>query len=360
MQNQGVLSRTISWLRFPLIVLVVLIHVDPGFRVAWEELPFPAAQLICVDFVKEGIASVAVPLFFFISGFLYFYRTEWGVPAYKRKTLSRVRTIVVPFCVWTVPVLAYMLLVYKLGLTRSTLCAENATLWDWVKDIFGLANFSETSGLALPLYGPFWFIRDLFVVGLLSPLWHFLLKRAGIPTLLSLGALWFAYRGIQIPGLSTTAIFFFCAGAYFSIHGRDFTEDFSKIGVPAAALYLPLLIADALTKGASFNWIPHRAFICVSIVAVVFAVSRGIASGKLRESAFLSGATFFVYAGHNAAYFVSPMEKALAYFYVPASSAEVVVVYFAKAAVEIGVCLLGYWLVKRLAPWSLPFLTGGR
>lgn len=358
MQNQSVLSRTISWLRFPLIVLVVFIHVGYGNGVEIEN--FPAANMICENFVQRGVAAVAVPLFFFISGFLYFYRTEWGVPAYKRKTLKRVRTLVVPFLVWTAPTLAYMLLVYKLGLTRSTLCAENHSLWDWVVDIFGLKLAEGNSSIAFPLYVPFWFLRDLFVVGLLSPLWHFLLKRAGIATLFALGALWFAYQGNQIPGLSTQAIFFFCAGAYFAIHERDFTEDFSGVGVPALALYLPLLAANALTTDATFCWAIHRAFICVSLVAVVFAVSRGIASGKLRESAFLSGSAFFVYAGHGAPYFASAGERALALFYVPASDAEIVAVFFAKAAFQIGVCLLAYGCLRRWARWSLPFLTGGR
>ena len=89
-------------------------------------------------------------------------------------------------------------------------------------------------------------------------------------------------------------------------------------------------------------------------------MSRGIASGKLRESAFLSGSAFFVYAGHGAPYFASAGERALALFYVPASDAEIVAVFFAKAAGQIGVCLLAYGCLRRWARWSLPFLTGGR
>ena len=333
MQNQSVLSRTISWLRFPLIVLVVFIHVPWGVEIE----NFPAASMICGNFVQRGIAAVAVPLFFFISGFLYFYRTEWGVSAYKRKTLKRVRTLVVPFLVWTVLNLVCKLLAYKLEIPSpsAALCAENHSLWDWVV------------------------LRDLFVVGLLSPLWHFLLKRAGIVALFALGALWFAYQGNQIPGLSTQAIFFFCAGAYFAIHERDFTEDFSGVGVPALALYLPLLAANALTKGAAFNWAIHRAFICVALVAVVFAVSRGIASGKLRESAFLSGAAFFVYAGHGVPIWTAG-KRVLALFYVPASDVALVVAFSVTAAFQVGVCLLAYGCVRRWARWSLPFLTGGR
>ncbi len=67
MQNQSVLSRTIGWLRFPLIVLVVLIHVVYGTGVEIEN--FPAANMICENFVQRGVAAVALPLFFFISGF---------------------------------------------------------------------------------------------------------------------------------------------------------------------------------------------------------------------------------------------------------------------------------------------------
>lgn len=360
MNQDSLLSKTITWLRFPLIVLVVFIHIPCGPETL-EIKDFPAANFVCENLLQGGIARVAVPLFFFISGFLYFFKTEWSFPAFAKKLRSRAQTILVPFAVWSLLCVAYIILVYKLGLTRGTVCAENHSLADWLKNIYGI-EYGENAKTAYPLLVPFWFLRDLFVVGLFAPLWHFLLKNkiAGTLFLAALAAIWFAYQGKQIPGFSTTAVFFFCAGAYFSIHGRDFTADFAKIGAGATCVYFPLLVVDVLTKECAANWWINHAFIVVSVVAVVFWVSRGIAAGKLKESAFLSGATFMVYAGHAAAFFVSPTEKLFTCLYVPVSSAEIIVVFFAKSAFQIAFWLGIYQIARRFFPWTLRFLTGGR
>lgn len=69
-------SKVISFLRFPLIVAVVFIHSQP------HEVIIGGISLVdsnnlntytYVNFLISGvIARVAVPLFFFISGFLFF------------------------------------------------------------------------------------------------------------------------------------------------------------------------------------------------------------------------------------------------------------------------------------------------
>ena len=72
-------SETISYLRFPLIVLVVMIHSKfDGVVVNGVGLMhdggFPCYSTIST-LVSNIIASIAVPLFYFISGFLFFFKT---------------------------------------------------------------------------------------------------------------------------------------------------------------------------------------------------------------------------------------------------------------------------------------------
>ena len=74
------LSKTIDFLRFPLIVGVVFIHTDFSNIVIGgvkqiSFVNFPVFARIFFLFSKV-IFEVCVPLFFFISGFLFFYRTE--------------------------------------------------------------------------------------------------------------------------------------------------------------------------------------------------------------------------------------------------------------------------------------------
>lgn len=361
--DSEILSKTISWLRFPLIVLVVFIHVNYGLPEPQEISDFPVANAVLFSFLEDGIARVAVPLFFFISGFLYFYKTTWSTSTYRKKVYSRIKTLAVPFLVWSIPAVVYMWLVFKLGLTKSMVCAENHSLWDWLKDVYG-TSYGETSKVAFPIIVPFWFIRDLFVVGLLSPLWFLLLKNRWVAYafLVFIGGFWLGWNGLQIPGLSTTSVFFFCVGAFFSIHGCDFSKVFSKIGIGAGILWGILLVANALTySGFSLeHQIIHRLMICVGIVASIAFTRRGIEGKWLKESVFLSSATFLVYVGHSVNFFCSPVEKLIAYFYVPESSLGLIILFFAKATFQIVFWLGVYWCLRKWMPWSLRLLSGGR
>lgn len=78
MTNEELQSQTISFLRFPLIVGVVMIHsyfsevvingvdlVKNGFFPIYSTVSFLFSQIV---------SRVAVPLFFFISGFLFFFK----------------------------------------------------------------------------------------------------------------------------------------------------------------------------------------------------------------------------------------------------------------------------------------------
>ncbi len=80
--DKELLSQTISFLRFPLIVGVVLIHsqfigvvINGVEQVETTDYPvFSAVSYL----VSNIFASVAVPLFFFFSGFLFFYAIGGG------------------------------------------------------------------------------------------------------------------------------------------------------------------------------------------------------------------------------------------------------------------------------------------
>lgn len=72
-KDQSVLSNTIDFLRFPLIIAVVFIHCDPasmviGGKELVEKNTYPIYSLLRW-IVSEEVARIAVPLFFFISGF---------------------------------------------------------------------------------------------------------------------------------------------------------------------------------------------------------------------------------------------------------------------------------------------------
>jgi fucose 4-O-acetylase-like acetyltransferase len=98
-------STRIDMLRFPLIVGVVFIHcyqitmtmaqgsIGTAHSAAWaDSVRF---------FISQGVARVAVPLFFLISGYLFF-QGQWSWGKYGSKLRRRADTLLVPFLFWNV------------------------------------------------------------------------------------------------------------------------------------------------------------------------------------------------------------------------------------------------------------------
>lgn len=114
LSNDDVLSKTIMFLRFPLIVAVVFIHTNltdvmiNGTLLA-DEGQFPVHDVFR-HVVTNELARIAVPLFFFISCFLFFYRSDFSFAVYGMKLKKRIRTLLVPYLFWNIVVFLLFLL----------------------------------------------------------------------------------------------------------------------------------------------------------------------------------------------------------------------------------------------------------
>ena len=102
MTNDALLSKTNSFLRFPLIVGVVLIHNNleeiniQGKTISYGSWPWLSYLM---EFFSSVLPTIAVPLFFFISGFLFFHHTDFDGTVYKKKLKSRCRTLLVTYLI---------------------------------------------------------------------------------------------------------------------------------------------------------------------------------------------------------------------------------------------------------------------
>ena len=114
-KEEDIQSRTIRFLRFPLIVAVVLIHtrldhVVVNGHLLTETARFPVFAL-CQHIVSTEIARIAVPLFYFMSGYLFFYRsTPFSLAVYGQKIKKRVHSLLVPYLFWNAAVFLLLFL----------------------------------------------------------------------------------------------------------------------------------------------------------------------------------------------------------------------------------------------------------
>lgn len=182
----GETSRRITSLRYILSVLVVFIHnnftaekladsLAEGNRIPIFEQNTLGEWIQFM--ISSGLGSCAVPLFFMFSAYLFFKKDT----PYKNMLKKKTRGLLLPYFVWIALNIALVTLV-KLFATRlnpSLLVnpERNPVLtWsvlDWLKAFsgFGFDKYNH------PYVGQFWFVRDLLILFLISPVLRIIYRK---------------------------------------------------------------------------------------------------------------------------------------------------------------------------------------
>ncbi|MBQ5984357.1 MAG: acyltransferase family protein [Lachnospiraceae bacterium] len=360
MKDSSVSSRTIEWLRFFCVVLVVFVHafgkpLQGLERVVWQNGFYDTVRIS----VSEGICVVAVPIFFFISGFLFFRGLEeWNTSVWIGKLKKRVRTLLVPYLIWNI----LSILVQFLSENRAALLwGAFPDIGAWFQGIGGWRVFWGTGSLGLPHNAPLWFIRNLMLLAIFAPLIFLLVRKSGVVGLLALTVLYVPDWWIKVPGFEISGLLFFAAGALFTIRRMDFSESFEKVRIPLALVSIPFWVVMVLSFGNDYRLfgIMHRCFALFACPSVVGTAAHLIRSNRIRERELLSGSVFMVFAMH--ATIVLPRIVIYLNRIFPSSSqAALILKYFAAPLLTVLAILACYSLMRKWTPRTLAVLTGGR
>lgn len=151
----------IKQLRLPLIVLITFAHSYSGVRVGytlwgdgWDT--YEVLKIV----VSQTLVKVAMPTFFVISGYLFFANvTEWNAKTYWGKLRRRVKTLLIPYIVWNL-LMAIKLKTFSLNMFWA-FWTEAGKQTDWL---------GNEQLMTAPANMPLWFLRDLMVVSVLTPI----------------------------------------------------------------------------------------------------------------------------------------------------------------------------------------------
>ena len=377
MTNEELLSRTISYLRFPLTVGVVFIHFSLGDGLAVNGqiygLENPDWYFFIVNLISQTFARVSVPLFFVVSGFLFFYRIDFNSGVYLHKLRSRVKTLLIPYILWNIIAILWQLKCFIPGVSSfihpveiriSLIRIINTFFCNTYHSgiILGPPYFSE-AGL-YPIDGPLWYVRDLLVMVALSPIIYWIVKKGGVGSVAIIGLLWF-FSSIILPEgghylyMFVTATFFFSCGAYYSIFKSNFVVSFCKLKY-APIFYIIIAILDALTKGQNCNVYLHKVGILFGVVSMVVIVSNLLVFGKVKVNNTLEKSSFFIFALHFL--FIGELGKVffMLFHVVDSNPYAMLALYFIVPIITVLLCLGLYVILKSYLPGICNLLTGGR
>ena len=278
----------ISQLRFSLIVLVTFAHSYSGVNGDYSLLADWNTYEFLKLLISQTLVKVAVPVFYIISGYLFFVNVkEWSGQVYRQKIMRRLRTLLIPYLLWN------LLMAWKLRVFS----------WDvfwvfWKSAGVQIDWFGHEQLMTAPANMPLWFLRDLMIVSLLTPIIYIGIKKLGGWLLAGLTVFYLSGVCAFVPGLSAYGVFFFTLGSFLGIRKMDLVKTMLRFERPAYVLSFLLVFAMMLTyRSVAFSSV-MLCFRIVGAVAVFCLAYRIFASTNGRLPAVVCDSSYFIYLAH--------------------------------------------------------------
>ena len=307
-------------------------------------------------FISSGFTSIAVPVFFVISGYLLFLNKKQSFIGYKLILSKRFSSLVIPYLFWTISWLLFYLF-KDIFLTKH--CTD-CTFEDFLINIF-----------ITPIPLQFWFIRDLFILVVLSPIIYYLIKFSRGLILVVFAVIWFL--NLLIPLNESIALLFFAIGSFLGINEVNINIKSSvNYGRSFIILWLFTIYFQTL-----FIYITDQNVSVLKIIQNNFFLNAldkiGILIGLFGVWSFydilfkdvdvqnlkwfsLTEFSFFIFAFHLPILWIIPH-----WFYglVGKNNFSMLIYILASTVLIIFSLLLGKYL-KRIMPILFGIITGGR
>lgn len=253
----------LDWLSVVAALGVVLIHVPVYFP----------AESNWLSFVVNGVCSSSVPLFFVISGYLLARKSReggwWQVAIKKRMFL-----LGAPYVFWSA---AYVVLGHMMGVDRGDITFAN---------VLGLNLFR------LPYFYPFWFLRNLFLLVVISPVLLCIIERQPVVSMMIL-AIMESLSSVKILHGSSIwiGLFYFTMGMYIGLRLCAVSWLTKRMAYGLLVLSIILfLLGSVLNQSISG--------IFRSFARVMLVLSAWRLSPDSKPPSVLVGVVFPVYAMH--------------------------------------------------------------
>jgi len=343
------LSSIITWTRFPLVFFIIMLHCYSVQRLNGNnEFYFKILYPFSLYLGETG-----VPGFFFISGYLFFHSNKnyWG------KLTNRIHTLLIPYILWnsifvllylTAYVLGYHILICDKSFADYGITDYLRLFWD--RGDFGNGNFA-------PILCPLWYIRNLLIMSILSPILYYTIKYCREFFIIII-FVWWVHSNDNAFFQQTTL--FWSLGAYFSIFKINPLEFVLKRKHLFISLFGIFCIADIAVHviiPTPVNLIIHRLALVFNIPFLILTANHFIDRDPDLELN-LSKTVFIVFCVHYP--IVLALRKTCLSIFSNASNLTHIILYFLCIFLTVILSLGFYEVLNRYLPNTKKILTGNR
>ncbi|AWH74794.1 hypothetical protein DCS32_11685 [Dokdonia sp. Dokd-P16] len=352
------LSDKIKAISFLLMIMVVFLHsYNLKIKFTTETaLIEKGYNSFIQNLISEGITRVAVPLFFIISGYLFFLSIKNGSTSeFFSKFRKRYKTLVLPYLLWSIYGLLFFLFLQLIPFSKPFFTNNliiDYSLKDWFNSIF-----------LNPIPYQLWFIRDLIVLIIFSPILYWLVKYFKVYIICIFLITWLFQFDYLI--FSNEALLFFALGAFFGIQKINIQKiKLRKKNAMVCMIWVLLVFIKTylIYVNVENEWlirILHKSSILVGIASIwllydIIFEKKDIEKSKCYQ---LFQYSFFLFAFHEP---VLTIFKKGFYYVLGQSQLSSFLIYFSAPVITILVSVIVGTLTKKYIPQGYYLMTGGR
>lgn len=333
------LSHKLTILYTLLIVMVVYIHSR------YVEADSYQISSFLQNLTGKGICRIANCLFFCISGYL-FARNINSLKEAFHKVRRRLHTLLLPYLLWNlIFVLWYVVLECIPGIGQFN--NSNGTL-DRLLHQSILATLYDL--FVCPAAFQLWFLRDMLVMILFTPVLWLLSKWSWLASLL------LAFASVAVyPWLV-----YFWMGMIMAIRQWDiesYPRSKTCFGV-CCFLFLAYAVYIAM-EGIAMRWIEMAVNFMglFSLWSLYDMVARGRCCADKGVWKYICGYSFFIYCFHEPTFNII---KKLAVAIAGTNEPSLILFYYINPWIMVGIAILTAKCLKHFSPYIYQLLTGGR
>jgi succinoglycan biosynthesis protein ExoH len=331
------ISERMAILRYVMIFGIVVLHMPPYVpltETAQGVFPFIKALF------QHAIFRASVPVLTFISGYLLFKaKLDLNfIDLLAKKT----RTILIPLVIFNVPVaIAVYFIQSRQSLAHDfTLQLYPFNLEEWANALFGL--------FASPINYPLNFLRDLYVLSLLSPIIGLLVRRSPLVAFLVVFVTFWFNLDRELIQRNVMPIVF-CIGAIAAAHDWNLKK-LDRFALPFLLVFLMFCVLIVAFEIESRNY-----FRLLSPLLLWPAASL-LSSSKIGYwLASLSKYSFLTFMTHG------PLLLMASVFYKKSNSGLPYWMFWALCPIAVAALVIGlHKIAYRYIPKTMSMLLGGR